>query len=128
MLLGAGSIDEALTGVDALHRLADADHRIVGQTRTARRLLAAARLELAATRRNAEAERHSLAVAVDALERERAGKLALLRGVRDEQQRLAGQIDQLDRLAAEAAARSQARRPRLPRRWRPRPLRRAPRP
>jgi len=108
VLLGAESLDDALSALDGLGRFAADDGQIVGQVRESRRTLLASLRELAARRAEltrlvgeAAATRSALAGA----HRERSAYLA---GLREEQALNDRRIAQLAAQAAAAEARSAA--------------------
>jgi peptidoglycan hydrolase CwlO-like protein len=81
VVLGASSVDDALSSLDSLDRLADQDRRVILQTRSAREQLKAVTRALAARESDlrtlaGEAERSTLA-----LERSRAQRASYLAGL-----------------------------------------------
>jgi 3D (Asp-Asp-Asp) domain-containing protein len=101
IVLGARSLDEALTGLDSLSRAADQHRRVIAQTRTARaRLQALSRRLAAQTRRLAAVERRAAAAAtrLASAVAERARYVASLRQERAVTQR------RLEALLAQARA------------------------
>jgi cystine transport system substrate-binding protein len=106
ILLGAGSLDEAITGLDSLSRAADQNRRVIAQARAARthlqtlsRTLAARTSALAAAERRANDATSRLARAVQ----QRSGYLA---GLRQERALTTRQIASLAVQAREAEQRN----------------------
>jgi cystine transport system substrate-binding protein len=107
ILVGATSIDDAVTRLDALARSARLSRQTIAQTRSAQRSLAGLRRTLAA--RAAELQ-HLLAQAEQttaALEQARGRRLAYLAALARERNLNANQIRRLDSAAQQIAARSQ---------------------
>jgi 3D (Asp-Asp-Asp) domain-containing protein len=107
VVLGAASVDEALSDLDSLDRIADQDRQVILQTRAARRRLSAVTRALRTRERELrnlanEAERSTLA-----LERSRAQRSSYL-AVLSAQRRLnATSIASLQQQAQEVEARAQ---------------------
>jgi 3D (Asp-Asp-Asp) domain-containing protein/peptidoglycan hydrolase CwlO-like protein len=81
VVLGASSVDDALSSLDSLNRIADQDRRVIAQTRSARHRLSLVTQALAARERNLRALGDRSAQSMLALERahsERASYLARL--------------------------------------------------
>ncbi len=108
IVLGATSLEAALTGLENLDRAAGETQRIVEQARTSRARLA----KLAARLSAREAELDGLAVAADARAVELAGALAERRsfvaGLRRQQGLNAARIASIEAQASAAEARTQA--------------------
>jgi 3D (Asp-Asp-Asp) domain-containing protein len=107
VLLGASSLDEAVTRLDELHSMAEQDRAVVDQTHaTGRRMkhlsrtLAARRAELGALRNQASATVSQIA----ATRREQAGYLAQLADRRDANLARISQLESQARAAAAQAA------------------------
>ncbi len=82
VLLGAKSIDEAISGLENLHRLAGQDRRVIEQAQAARQRLILATRRLAAQEAQARQAEEATAASVAALavaRRERAAMLASLK-------------------------------------------------
>jgi peptidoglycan DL-endopeptidase CwlO len=78
VLVGAKSIDEAISGLENLHRMAGQDRRVIEQAQVARRRLISATRRLAAQEaqaQQAEEATAASAAALDAARRERAAML-----------------------------------------------------
>jgi 3D (Asp-Asp-Asp) domain-containing protein/septal ring factor EnvC (AmiA/AmiB activator) len=81
VLMGAKSIDEAISGLENLHRIAGQDRRVIDQAQSARARLIRATRRLAAQEAQARQAEEATAASVAALEaaqRERAAMLASL--------------------------------------------------
>ena len=81
VLLGSGSIDEALSGLENIHRVASQDRDVIDQAKGARKRLIRATHDLAAREAQAQEVEDATAATVSALEaarRERAAMLASL--------------------------------------------------
>ena len=107
ILVGASSIDDAVTRLDQLQFSARLSRQTIAQTRTAQRSLARLRITLAA--RAAELQ-HLLAQAEEttaALEQARTQRVAYLASLARQRSLNAKQIDRLQVASAQIAARSQ---------------------
>lgn len=107
IVLGAGSLDEALTGLDSLSRAADQNRRVIAQARAARvHLRALSRRLTARTRTLGEIERRAAAATarLESAVAERTGYVAALRRERSLTTR---QIAALTAQALEAKERSE---------------------
>jgi 3D (Asp-Asp-Asp) domain-containing protein len=108
ILLGAGSLDEALTGLDSLSRAAGENNRIIEQARSSRRRLAALDARLAAR----EAELVQLAAAATdrarALEQVVGTRESFVAGLRQQQGLNAARIASIETRARSAEARTLA--------------------
>ncbi len=85
VLVGAKSIDEAISGLDNLHRIAGQDSRVIDQAQSARARLIRATSRLAsqeAQARQAEEATAASIVALEAARRERAAMAASLANAR----------------------------------------------
>ena len=107
VLLGASSVDDALSSLDSLDRIADQDRRVILQTRSARRQLKAVTRTLAVReaelrRLAGEAERSTLAI-----ERSRAQRASYLAGLSAQRRMNAAAISALQRQAQAVEARAQ---------------------
>ncbi len=81
VLVGAKSIDEAISGLDSLHRVAGQDRRVIDQAQSARARLISATRRLAAQEAQAREAEEATAASIAALEaaqRERAALAASL--------------------------------------------------
>lgn len=108
VLLGAGSLDQALAGLDGLSRAAGQSNRIVEQARVARNRLAALNARLAArsaelVRLTARAEARAGALATQAAERQR-----FIGGLRQRIGATAARIASIEQQARAAEARTVA--------------------
>jgi 3D (Asp-Asp-Asp) domain-containing protein/peptidoglycan hydrolase CwlO-like protein len=107
VVLGASSVDDALSSLDSLDRIADQDRRVILQTRSARRQLKAVTRALAAReaelrRLAGEAERSTLAI-----ERSLAHRASYLAGLSAQRRMNAAAISALQRQAQAVEARAQ---------------------
>jgi 3D (Asp-Asp-Asp) domain-containing protein len=85
VLVGAKSIEEALTGLESIHRIADQDRLVIEQADAARARLTVATKRLAAQEaqaRRAEAATAATLAALEAARREQAAQLAAFRAER----------------------------------------------
>jgi 3D (Asp-Asp-Asp) domain-containing protein len=107
VVLGAASVDDALSSLDSLDRIADQDRRVILQTRSARKRLKAVTRALAAReselRRLADEAEHSTL----AIERSRAQRATYLAGLSAQRRMNAAAISALQRQAQSVEARSQ---------------------
>jgi 3D (Asp-Asp-Asp) domain-containing protein len=108
ILLGAGSLDEALTGLDSLSRAAGENNRIIEQARASREKLAALEQRLAA--RAAELRRLAAAAAdrTRALTQAAASRERFVAGLRHQQGLNAARIASIEAQARSAEARTLA--------------------
>lgn len=106
VVLGATSLDDALTGLDGLRFVAESDSRIVAQTRRARAALQAVRRDLQQRRAAAAAAAATAVARAAETERARAEAAALLDRLAAERRWTDARIGELERQAR--AARSQA--------------------
>ncbi|HKB20696.1 MAG TPA: 3D domain-containing protein [Gaiellaceae bacterium] len=104
VLVGASSIDEAISGIENLHRIAGLDRQVIDAAKDARaRLLAATRrlaTEEARARETADASAATVA-ALEAAQRQQAAALASLHAQRDAN---SSEISTLETRARELAA------------------------
>jgi peptidoglycan DL-endopeptidase CwlO len=90
VLVGANSLDDAISGLENLHRVAGQDRRVIEQAEAARASLVIATRRLAeqeAQARQAEAATAATVAALDAARRERESLLASLRAKRNSNSR-----------------------------------------
>jgi 3D (Asp-Asp-Asp) domain-containing protein len=116
VLVGAKSIDEAISGLENLHRIAGQDHRVIDQAQTARARLVRATSRLAseeAQARQAEEATAASVVALDAARRERAALLASLTARRNSNSTTISSLDSRAR-ALTAAQDARATQPTAP--------------
>jgi peptidoglycan DL-endopeptidase CwlO len=106
VLLGAESLDDALSALDGLDRFASDDSQIVGQVRESRRTLQASLQELAERRAELSQLVEEAAGTRSALATAHAERSAYLEGLREEQALNDHRIAQLTDQAAAAEARS----------------------
>jgi 3D (Asp-Asp-Asp) domain-containing protein/septal ring factor EnvC (AmiA/AmiB activator) len=102
VVLGATSLENAIDGLDAVHRAARATQSVLDQTRAARSRLVAIREELAVQVLRTSQTRSRLVATAAGLEQARAERTAYLAGLRREQALTATQISQLEQQAQEA--------------------------
>lgn len=108
VLVGAKSIDEAITGLENVHRIAGQDRRVIEEAKVARHRLIGATQRLAAKEAEARATEDATAasiVALTAAKRERAAMYASLSARRDSNSTT---ISSLESEAARALAASQS--------------------
>lgn len=108
VVLGATSLDDALTGLDGLRFVAEADSRIVAQTRRARDALQAARRDLEERRAAAAAAAATAVARAAEAERAHAEATALLDRLAAERRLTDARIAQLERQARAARAQAEA--------------------
>jgi peptidoglycan DL-endopeptidase CwlO len=104
VLVGAKSIEEALTGLESIHRVASQDRIVIEQAKSARARLIVATKRLAtqeAQARRAEAATSATLAALEAARREREAQLAAFRATRSSN---SATISTLDAEARELAA------------------------
>jgi 3D (Asp-Asp-Asp) domain-containing protein/peptidoglycan hydrolase CwlO-like protein len=107
VVLGATSLEEAIDGLDAVHRAARATQSVLEQTHAARTRLAEVRRELAGQVARTNQARSHLAETAAGLEQARAERSAYIAGLGREQQLTAAQISRLEAQAQEARQRAQ---------------------
>jgi cystine transport system substrate-binding protein len=107
VVLGATSLEEAIDGLDAVHRAARATQSVLDQTRAARRRLATVQRELVRRVEQTNQLRSRLAETASGLEQARAERSAYLAGLQREQQLTAAQISRLEAQAQAARERAQ---------------------
>ena len=107
VVLGATSLQEAIDGLDAVHRAARTTQSVLDQARSARSRLAAVQHELTRQVVRTNQARSSLAETAAGLEQARSERSAYLVGLRREQQLTAAQISTLEARAQEARQRAQ---------------------
>jgi 3D (Asp-Asp-Asp) domain-containing protein len=107
VLLGAKSLDEALTGLDNLDRVATQDQSVLAQLRTAKRQLATATTSLAARVTKLEAATRAAAATASSLERAKAERSAYVSSLANERQLNSAQISSLEAAAQAATIRTQ---------------------
>ena len=103
VLLGAQSLDEAVTRLDDLHSLAAQDEAVIRQTRQARRSLLRLRGTLAARQRHLDALAGEAEAAVTQLERTRAARSAYVAQLRAEERMNATRLTAVQARASAAA-------------------------
>jgi 3D (Asp-Asp-Asp) domain-containing protein len=103
ILLGAQSLDEAVTRLDDLHSAAVQDETVISQTRQARRSLLRLRATLAARQRHLDALAGEAQAAVAQLERTRAARSAYVAQLRAEEQLNSTRLTAVQSRAAAAA-------------------------
>jgi cystine transport system substrate-binding protein len=107
VVLGATSLQEAVDGLDAVHRAARTTQSVLDQARSARSRLAAVQRALTRQVARTNQARSSLAETAAGLEQARSERSAYLVGLRREQQLTAAQISTLEVRAQEARQRAQ---------------------
>ena len=107
VVLDATTLEEAIDGLDAVHRAARATQSVLEQARTARARLASVRQELAVQAARTARVQSRLADTAAGLERARAERSSYLATLRHEQELTAGQITNLEQQAREAQRRAQ---------------------
>jgi 3D (Asp-Asp-Asp) domain-containing protein/peptidoglycan hydrolase CwlO-like protein len=107
VVLGATSLEEAIDGLDAVHRSARATQSVLDQARAARGRLATVQRELAGQVARTNQVRSRLAETAAGLEQARAERGAYIAGLRREQQLTAAQISRLEAQAQAARQRAQ---------------------
>jgi 3D (Asp-Asp-Asp) domain-containing protein len=106
ILLGAQSLDEAMAGIDGLHRAARLDRRLVSDTRTAGARQRAAARSLAARSAALEGLRHEAAAAASAIAAARSEHVGYLASLRAKEQLNSTRVASLE--SAARAAQSKA--------------------
>lgn len=114
VVLGAGSIGEAIEGLESLDRAALQDRDYVRQAKRARAKLILLTRELAAREAEARRARDAAAATAAALAQARSERTAALARIRAEQQANAARASSLDAQARSVAAAAAARRASLP--------------
>jgi len=104
ILVGSKSMDEAISGLENLHRIAGQDRRVIDQARAARRRLIAATRRLAAREAAARQAEEATAASVAALEAARRERTAMLASLTARQQSNSAEISALESRALAAAA------------------------
>jgi cystine transport system substrate-binding protein len=107
VVLGATSLEEAIDGLDAVHRTARATQSVLDQADAARSSLATVQRELAGQVARTNETRSHLAETTAGLEQARAERSSYIVGLRREQQLTAAQISKLEVQAQEARRRAQ---------------------
>jgi 3D (Asp-Asp-Asp) domain-containing protein len=107
VLLGAKSLDEALTGLDNLDRVATQDQSVLAQLRTAKRQLATATTALAARATKLEAATRAAAATASSLEQAKAERSAYISSLAGERRLNSAQISRLEAAAQAATIRTQ---------------------
>jgi 3D (Asp-Asp-Asp) domain-containing protein/peptidoglycan hydrolase CwlO-like protein len=107
VVLGATSLEEAIDGLDAVHRTARATQSVLDQADAARGRLATVQRELAGQVARTDETRSHLAETTAGLEQARAERSSYIVGLRREQQLTAAQISKLEVQAQEARRRAQ---------------------
>jgi 3D (Asp-Asp-Asp) domain-containing protein/peptidoglycan hydrolase CwlO-like protein len=106
VLLGAKSLDEALTGLDNLDRVANQDQSVLAQLRTAKRQLGTAGTALAARVAKLEAATRAAAATAASLARTKAERSAYISSLANERRLNSAQISRLEAAAQAAAVRT----------------------
>jgi 3D (Asp-Asp-Asp) domain-containing protein/peptidoglycan hydrolase CwlO-like protein len=107
VVLGAKSLEEAIDGLDAVHRAARATQAVRDHAEAARNRLVTIEHELAVHVRRVNETRSRLVETTAGLEQARAERTAYLAGLRRAQQLTAAQISTLEERAREATRRAQ---------------------
>jgi 3D (Asp-Asp-Asp) domain-containing protein/peptidoglycan hydrolase CwlO-like protein len=107
VVLGATSLDEAITGLENLSHIARATKSVLAQARSARTLIHQVQEELAAQVSRVQAVRARVAATAAGLEQARAERTSYLARLRREQSLTASQIASLQQRAREAQQRAQ---------------------
>jgi 3D (Asp-Asp-Asp) domain-containing protein/peptidoglycan hydrolase CwlO-like protein len=107
VILGATSLEEAIDGLDSVHRTARMTRLVLEESRSARRQLVLVREKLAVKVAQTNQARARLAATAAGLEQAQAERTAYLASLRREQQLTSEQISRLERQAAAASARAQ---------------------
>jgi peptidoglycan hydrolase CwlO-like protein len=103
VILGATSLEEAIDGLDAVHRTARMTRTVLEASRSARRHLVSVREKLVVKVAQTNQARTRLAATAAGLEQAQAERTAYLAGLRREQQLTSEQISRLERQAAAAS-------------------------
>jgi 3D (Asp-Asp-Asp) domain-containing protein len=107
VLLGAKSLDEALTGLDNLNRVATQDQSVLAQLRTAKRQLATATTTLATRVAKLQAATRAAAATTSSLEQAKAERSAYISSLANERRLNNAQISNLEAAAQAATIRTQ---------------------
>jgi 3D (Asp-Asp-Asp) domain-containing protein len=107
VLLGAKSLDEALTGLDNLDRVATQDQSVLAQLRTARKQLAGATTALASRAAKLEAATRAAAATASSLAQAKAERSAYISSLATERRLNSAQISRFEASAAAATIRTQ---------------------
>jgi 3D (Asp-Asp-Asp) domain-containing protein len=107
VLLGAKSLDEALTGLDNLDRVATQDQSVLAQLRTAKRQLAGATTALASRAAKLDAATRAAAATASSLAQAKADRSAYISNLANERRLNSAQISRLEAAAAAATIRTQ---------------------
>jgi 3D (Asp-Asp-Asp) domain-containing protein/peptidoglycan hydrolase CwlO-like protein len=107
VILGASSVDDALSSLDSLDRIADQDRAVIEQTRHAKRTAAALARKLGAKKRDLERLAQEATQSLLVLEQARSQRRSYLAQLASQQRLNAAAIDafQQQALAVEAASR-----------------------
>jgi len=108
VVLGATSLEEAIDGLDAVHRAARVTQSVLEQAHAARGRLASVQRELAGKVARTNEARSRLAETTTGLEQARAERSSYIADLRSEQQLTAAQISRLEVQAQDARERAQA--------------------
>jgi len=103
IVVGAKSIDEAITRLENLHRIAGQDRRVVDQARAARQRLIGATRRLAAREAEARQAEEATAASVSALEAARRERSAMVASLAARQHSNSAEISTLESRALAAA-------------------------
>jgi len=106
ILLGASSLDEALAGIDDLHRAARLDRRLIGETRAARAREQAAAQALAARSATIARLSRDAAAAASAIAATRTQQAGYLAGLRTRERLNGTRISSLESAAQAAQAKA----------------------
>jgi 3D (Asp-Asp-Asp) domain-containing protein/peptidoglycan hydrolase CwlO-like protein len=106
VILGAASLEQAVTGLENLRFVVEGDRRIAAQTRAAQRELRAAAATLAELRAEAEAAATVAAERAEAVEQAHAERSAHVARLADEERLTATRISELEQQARAAQERS----------------------
>jgi 3D (Asp-Asp-Asp) domain-containing protein/septal ring factor EnvC (AmiA/AmiB activator) len=107
IVLGATSLDDAITGIDDLNRAAQQDKEMSRQTATTRRSLSHLSAELAARTAQLTALEQQSAASVAALEQAQADRAALIATLRTKERMTQSQIASLEAAAQAAQSKTQ---------------------
>jgi len=107
VVLGAKSLDEALTGLDNLDRVATQDESVLTQLRTAKRQLGTATATLAARAAELETATSAAAATAASLEQAKAERSAYVSSLANERRLNSAQISLLEAQAQAATLRTQ---------------------
>lgn len=104
VLVGASSLDEAISGLENLHRIARQDRAVIDAAKEARARLAAATQRLAAQEARARETQDATAATVTALEAAQREQAAMLASLRSQRSANSSTISALESDARELAA------------------------